>query len=278
MADLDEIMSGRSEAVTEQNTETPAVEKSTEGQARDEQGRFAAQQAAPQTPQAPAAQPEGQQQEQRTAPDGFVPIQALDARLAKERERADAALRQQAEQFQRMMQTFQQQARPAPEAPKPPDFFENPDAAVDYRLNQAMQPVQMGQQAIVENFSRMMAMDKFGEEAVNAAYQDLQTRMQSNPRAVQFDYQRIMTSPHPFGELVKWHKAQSALSRYGDDPDAAINAEVERRLAERAQQAAPAAQQTVDPNSLPTSFNRNSGPASAAPYSGPRPLSELMGR
>ena len=28
---------------------------------------------------------------------------------------------------------------------------------------------------------------------------------------------RLNASDHPFGELIKWHKEQSALSRFGDD-------------------------------------------------------------
>lgn len=274
MADLDEIMSGREDASV--HTETPVVEQSTEGQSRDEQGRFAASQQEPTEPQAVEPQTTTEQR----PPEGFIPIQALDARLAKERERSEAAMRQQAEQFQQMLAQYQQPQR-QPEAPKPvPDFFENPDAAVDYRLNQAMQPVQQGQQAIVENFSRMMASDKHGEEAVNTALSELTSRVRANPQGMQFEYQRIMASPHPYGELVKWHKAQTALSTYGDDPTAyreKLRAELLAEMQGGQQQQT--TQQTQPQQVMPTSFAtaRNAGSSSPPAYTGPRPLSDIMG-
>jgi hypothetical protein len=215
MADLEAIMSERPETIEqnqpEQRQEAPAqVEQ--QGQPRDDQGRFAGQQ---QPPEAPQATPEAGK-----PPEGFIPIQALDARLSKAEEKYQNLLREQAEAFQRQMAAFQHQQQPKPEPPKPVDFFENPDAAFDSRLQQAVQPIQQGQQQIVENFSRMMAADKFGEEAVNTALAEMTRRVNANPNGMRFDYQRIMSAPHPYGELVKWHKAQSALSTYGDDPTA----------------------------------------------------------
>ncbi|WP_291869659.1 hypothetical protein [Bradyrhizobium sp.] len=267
MADLDTIMS-------ERPADQPAEQTRDDG--RDEQGRFASQQPAPEAPQAPAAEPQPQEQQPVNPLDGYVPIQTLDARLAKQEEklRRDFA----AEMQQRLAQL--QPQKPA-EPVKQPDYYEDPQAAVDFRLQQAIQPVQQGQRDIVENFSKMMASDKFGEEAVNAAEAELRSRVASDPRGTLFDYQRIMASPHPYGELVKWHKAQAALKTYGDDPEAAINAEVERRLAERngqpqSGQQAPTSQ---TPPVMPTSFagSRNAGPNSAPGFSGPRPLSEIMG-
>jgi hypothetical protein len=151
MADLDQIMSERPQE-HEQNQperqEAPAqVEQ--QGQARDEQGRFAGQQQP--APDAPQAAPEAGK-----PPEGFIPIQALDARLSKAEEKYQAMLREQAEHFQRQMASFQQQ-QPKPEPPKKVEFFEDPDAAFDSRMQQAVQPIQQGQQQIVENFSRMMA-------------------------------------------------------------------------------------------------------------------------
>jgi hypothetical protein len=275
MADLDEIMSGSgADSVVDIPTQPP--EPRTDG--RDEHGRFASQQPpeAPQPEQPPV--PETPAQEQRP-PDGFIPIQALDARLAKERERADAALRQQAEQFQRQLAAFQQPQKPAERA-KQPEFFENPDAAVDFRLKGAIEPLQQGQQQIVENFSRMMASDKFGEDTVQAALAEMTNRVQANPQGMRFDYQRIMSSPHPYGELVKWHKAQTALSEIGDDPKAfreKLRAELLAEIQGGQQPQTPGAQ---PPPVLPTSFSgaRNAGSNSTPQWSGPRPLSEIMPR
>lgn len=269
MADLDEIMSSSgADPVVDIPTQPP--EPRNDG--RDENGRFASQQ----PPELPAPPEPPPAQEQRP-PEGYVPIQALDARLAKERERADAALRQQAEQFQRQLAAFQQPAKPA-EPAKQPDYFEDPNAAVDFRLKQAIEPVQQGQQTIVENFSRMMASDKFGEDTVQAALAEMTSRVNANPQGMRFDYQRIMSSPHPYGELVKWHKAQTALSTYGDDPNAyreKLRAEILAEVQGGQQQQPPASQASP---LLPSSFAgaRNAGPSSAPAFSGPKPLSEIM--
>lgn len=277
--DLETIMSGSGgDSATEQTT---SVEQSTEGQPRDQHGRFAPQeQASEQTaqPEKPAAVAE--QQEQRP-PEGFIPIQALDARLAKLQERHDAALRERDLSWQRQLEALRTPPRPA-EPAKQPDYFENPDAAVDFRLQQAIEPVQQGQQQIVENFSRMIASDKFGEETVQAALAEMTSRVSANPQGMRFDYQRIMSSPHPYGELVKWHKAQSALSEIGDDPKAfreKLRAEIMAEL--QAGQPQTQGQQAVNgqaPPVMPTSFAgaRNAGPNSAPAWTGPRPLSDIM--
>lgn len=272
MTDLDTIMRDRPETHDENQPEVTqeAPQQVAEGQPRDEHGRFAGQQ---QPPEQPAAQPEAGK-----PPEGFIPIQALDARLSKQEEKYQAQLREQAEAFQRQLAALHQQPRQPAEPVKPPDFFENPDAAVDYRLNQALGPLQNSQKGIVENFSRMMASDKFGEEAVNSALAEMTSRVNANPAAMQFEYQRIMAAPHPYGELVKWHKNQTALNTYGDDPTAyreKVRAEIMAEMqGQQQQQASPA----VDPASLPSSFARNSGPSATPQWGGPRPLSDLMGR
>jgi hypothetical protein len=274
MADLDEIMSGSgADSVVDIPTQPP--EPRTDG--RDEHGRFASQQPpeAPQPEQPPV--PAAPAQEQRP-PDGFIPIQALDARLAKQEEKFQAQLRERDAQIQRFMAA---QPPPKPAEPaKQPEFFENPDAAVDFRLKNAIEPIQQGQQTIVENFSRMMASDKFGEDTVQAALAEMTNRVQANPQGMRFDYQRIMSSPHPYGELVKWHKAQTALSEIGDDPKAfreKLRAELLAEMQSGQQPQTPGAQ---PPPVLPTSFSgaRNAGSNSTPQWSGPRPLSEIMPR
>jgi hypothetical protein len=273
MADLDQIMSERPQEHDSNQPERQEAPQQVEqqGQPRDEHGRFAGQQQQP-APEAPPPEP-------AKPPEGYVPIQALDARLSKAEEKYQNMLREQALDFQRQMAALQQQHQPKPEPPKPVDFFENPDAAFESRMQQAMQPVQQGQQQIVENFSRMMAADKHGEEAVNAALAEMTRRVNANPQAMRFDYQRIMAAPHPYGELVKWHKAQTALSEIGDDPKAfreKLRAELLAEIQGGQQQQQPP--QAPDPNSLPSSFNRNSGPSAVPQWNGPRPLSDLMGR
>jgi hypothetical protein len=282
MQDLDAIMDSRPEG----NETNEQQQQRDDG--RDDRGRFAARQA---EEQAQVQQTDQQQADQGQQvdkpPPGFIPQQAFDARMAKAEEKFNeryAALEAQLNQF-RNNQQFQ--PRSQAEAPKPPpDFFENPDAAFQARLQEALSPLQQGQTSIVENFSRMMASDKHGEETVNKAYQDLQSRVNANPAAMRATYQRIMQSQHPYGELVKWHKEQSALSTYGDDPEAWRNSERERIRAEilaEAQGGQPNGQQQTPqqqvPQNMPNNFagSRNNGPRSTPGFSGPKPLSEIMG-
>lgn len=290
MADLDEIMESRptGNETSEQQT--------TREDGRDDRGRFAPGQARQQAEQDAQAH---QQQDQQPAPDqgqqvdptrpppGFIPQQAFDARMAKaEKQFQDrvAALEAQLNQF-RHQQPVQQQ----PQRQQPPDWFDNPDAAFEARLQERLAPIAQGQGSIVENFSRMMASEKHGEDAVNSAMQDITNRVQTNPAAMQATYMRIMRSPHPYGELVKWHKEQSALSTYGDDPEAWRTAERDRMRAEilaemqgdgqQAQAQPQQGQQQVAQQAMPSSFAgaRNNGPRAVPGFSGPRPLSEIMG-
>lgn len=290
MADLDEIMESRptGNETSEQQT--------TREDGRDDRGRFAPGQARQQAEQDAQAH---QQQDQQPAPDqgqqvdptkpppGFIPQQAFDARMAKaEKQFQDrvAALEAQLNQF-RHQQPVQQQ----PQRQQPPDWFDNPDAAFEARLQERLAPIAQGQGSIVENFSRMMASEKHGEDAVNSAMQDITNRVQTNPAAMQATYMRIMRSPHPYGELVKWHKEQSALSTYGDDPEAWRTAERDRMRAEilaemqgdgqQAQAQPQQGQQQVAQQAMPNSFAgaRNNGPRAVPGFSGPRPLSEIMG-
>jgi hypothetical protein len=289
MQDLDAIMDSRPEG----NETNEQQQQRDDG--RDERGRFAGQAREQAKQDAEAHQQQSDQQVTQTEqvdpikpPPGFIPQQAFDARMAKAEEKWNGEvtnLRTQLDQAMRQLQQFQ--PRPQAEAPKPPpDFFENPDAAFQARLQEAISPLQQGQSSIVETFSRMIASDKHGEETVNKAYQDLQSRVNSNPAAMQATYLRIMQSQHPYGELVKWHKEQSALSTYGDDPEAWRNSERERIRAEilaEAQGGQPNGQQQTPqqqvPQNMPNNFagSRNNGPRSTPGFSGPKPLSEIMG-
>jgi hypothetical protein len=275
MADLDEIMESRPQGTEEQTTRDDG---------RDERGRFAGQ-AREQAKQDAETQQQREQPAPVEQPDparppaGFIPQQAFDARMAKAEEKFNeryAALEAQLNQFRHQPQP-QQVERKAP-----PDFFENPDAAFQARLQEAISPIQAGQTSIVENFSRMIASEKHGEEAVSQAFQDLKSRVGANPVGMQATYQRIMQSQHPYGELVKWHKEQAALSTYGDDPEAWRTSEREKMKAEllaEMQGGQPAPQVQQAQQAMPSNFagSRSNGPRSTASFSGPMPLSEIMG-
>lgn len=267
MQDLNAIMESRPE-------ETQESPQRDDG--RDDQGRFVAQ-AEPAPPQLEQEQPP--QAEPERPPPGYIPQQAFDARMAKAEEKSSERYSTLEGQLQNAMQqlaSFQQQRSPQ-EPVKRPDFYENPDAAIDLRLKEAIEPISQSQRQIVEDFSRMIAAEKHGQETVDKAFGDLRTRVNANPDGMRATYMRIMQNHHPYGELVRWHKEQSALTTYGDDPEAYIKAEVDRRLSERAgQQQQPPTQQAQPVLPTPFAGARNAGPSTTPAYSGPRPLSEIM--
>jgi hypothetical protein len=265
MADLDEIMSGQGETAPRQDVQTqePAQE--------------------PRQAQVPGQEPPAGDEDDTDPVTGLR--KALDAERGKGRkyketvEQFERRLEAMQQQFTGFIQAFQAQQRPTPEPAPKKDFFEDPDGFI----SQAVQPLAQQQEQQREAFSRMMAVDKFGEETVNSAFTDLANRMQRDPSA-RFDYQRIMASPHPFGALVQWHKQQSAISEIGTDPQAfreklraELRAELEQELGASQSQPQPSAAQ---PSAMPTSFAaaRSAGPRSAPQWSGPKPLSELMPR
>lgn len=291
MQDLDAIMDSRPEGTEPQNNE----QQQARDDGRDERGRFASQareqaeQDAKFHQQQPADQQQTEQVQAEKPPPGFIPVQAFDARMAKAEEKWNGevnSLRSQLDQAMRQLQQFQpRQEQQAVKQPFADQLFSDPEAAISARLQEAISPIAKGQTSIVENFSRMMASDKYGEETVSKAYQDLQSRVMSNPAAMQATYQRIMQSQHPYGELVKWHKEQSALSTYGDDPEAWRTSEREKLKAEllaEMQGGQPNGQQQAQqqpPQNMPSSFAgaRNNGPRATPGFSGPKPLSEIMG-
>jgi hypothetical protein len=268
MADLDEIMSGRGEAMPDQTQQQP-----------DEQ------------PQPELQQPAQEQQpEQPQDDDGapMVPRAALEDERAKRRKYTDelADVRRQFGEFQSQftgfMQAFQAQQRPTqqPQPQQPaPDFFEAPDQYLAHQL----QPVQ---QAIVEQreqFSRMMATEKFGEEAVNTAYSTIAQRINAGDRNAAFELQRIMSSPHPYGSLVNWHQQQATLQEIGSDPaayKAKLRAEWEAEMGQQGQPAPSPQQGGQQPQAMPSSFTqtRSAGPRTTPQWSGPKPLSDIMNR
>ena len=111
---------------------------------------------------------------------------------------AEREKRQEWERKARELEQRLQQAQPK-EPAKAPEFWEQPENSIDYRVQQAVAPLQQALQQQAEMFSRTRAEDKYGADAVQAAFEDLAGRMQQGDQFARFDYQRIMSSPHPMG-------------------------------------------------------------------------------
>lgn len=287
MADLDtEFGDGADAPVAES-----AQQREPTAPSRDDSGRFAGRQEPPE-PEAGAEEqpPEGEGQapeQQRTVPHAALHAAREEAKGYKEKfGTLEARFEDQSRQIQHLLTLMggQNRQQPAQAPEQSPDWFQDPDAAFAHNIKQAVDPIQSALQSQREGFSQMLAVKDHGADVVQAAQRELEQRVRSNPEAARYDYQRIMASPHPYEELVNWHKQQSALQRVGSDPDAFIEAEVTRRLAAmghapQPQQAAPQ-QQPAAPGAMPSNF---AGGRSAAPRggagntSGPRPLSDIFG-
>lgn len=216
---------------------------------RDEAGRFAA--------DATPAEPEVQTPEPQ--PTANIPS----SRLREEAERARRAEAREQELLERLSRLERAQAPQAPQAPpKEPDWLDEPGEYVDHRTRAVISPLQ----AAINFNSRLTAEAVHTADRVKEAeaeFNRLTAERAINPRV----YQEIQNSPNPYHAAVLWHQQQKkaeVFSKFGDDPEAAINAEVERRLA--AMQAAPVtAAKTAPSVRLPPSLNRTT---SAAPSAG----------
>lgn len=146
-----------------------------------------------------------------------------------------------------------------------------------------MQPVAQHINTMSEATSRRFAVAEHGQDSVTDAYAAIESRFRAGDPNAMGEYRRIMSSGDPWGELVKWHKRESAVAEMGTDPAAyreKLKAQILAELGQSAPQpqasngAAPAA-----PN-LPTDLARarNVAPRTGPAWSGPEPLKDIFDR
>ncbi|WMT88273.1 hypothetical protein NO932_06590 [Pelagibacterium sp. 26DY04] len=263
--ELDEILAEGNEVETlpEQETEQP------EGAKRDANGRFAAKEPENQEqPEAEAATETPTEDEQPEADQqgGMVPQKALHEERQRVKEMRDemAELRRQNQQITAQLQAFmsQQQPKPAEQEKKAPDFWENPSEFV----NHAVSPLEQKIQKRFEAISLRSAVGEHGQETVQAAYQAMGEAMQSGDPSAQAEYQRIMQSDHPYGDLVSWHQRRQALSEIGNDPAAyraKLEAEIRQKLEAEMGQGQRQQTSTKPLTKLPQSLSRIPGGSAA---------------
>lgn len=164
--------------------------------------------------QATAEQPiaESQQQPVVSQPqeDHRVPLREL----LDERDKRQA-LQRELEAFRRQQQQFQAQQQQ-----QRPDFWEQPEGNIDSRVQQAVAPLVQELVMQREQTSRALASIQYGEDKVDAAYKDLEARVQAGDPSARFDYQRIMAQPNQYAALVQLHQQRQALTEIGNDPAA----------------------------------------------------------
>lgn len=228
------------------------------------------------------AKPEAQDQSTEGEHEGTktVPLDALTAERAKSRRYTEevSSLRQEIAErdkaWERRIAQLMEANRPQQQQ-EPPDFFANPEQA----MQQFMRPVLQRIEGMSEAMSRQFAVRDHGADTVQQAYSSLEQRMASDP-AAQGEYARIMRSGDPWGELVRWHKREQAMAEIGTDPDAYKAKVREQLLAElqngggQQQQAKPSA------TALPSNFAqaRNVGARTGPAWAGPAPLADIFDR
>jgi hypothetical protein len=235
----------------------PAMEQQQESapQPRDDSGRFASQQVEkPAAIEAPAA--EAQPAAEQAAPSGGnVPVGAVQAEREKRQQaqqEAEALRREVAEL--RGMVTAQRQPAPQPQQEQQPvSIFENPEVFLQSQLS----PVQQQMQETREMLMELQATQIHGAEAVAAA-KAASEALFGTPEG-----KALASKPgNIFDNLVKWHKQQQTFAKVGNDPDAWLNSEIEKRLA--------------DPAFLATAMERARAGAVAQPQNGrPTPVTNF---
>jgi hypothetical protein len=225
--ELDEIMSGDSGAAP---VETVTQQEQQPSQPRDDGGRFASTQA----PEPVAGQPVVEQPViEHPQPNGGVPVGAVQAEREK-RQAAQAeseALRREIAELRGMVQATRQPAPQPQQEQQPASLWDDPDAYLKSQIS----PLEQRLLAQAANFSMRMAIKEHGKETFEAAEQAL-AQAANTPDGQQF-ISKLRASDDPAEDLIKWHKQQQAIARVGNDPDAWLNAELERRLSDPTEQA-----------------------------------------
>jgi len=264
--DLDSILSGGGDAVSE--TETKEVQQQ----------------------EAPVSEGEGQQEQTEATQEGetqgqskMVPHEALHAEKQKVKRYTEevSEFRRSNEALQRQVAELLQRV-PIPKAERPPapDFFENPGEATRHEVQQTVSPQfeQINQTLLA--FAKDNAITRFTEESVNEAEQAFIGALQSKTLDPA-DYQKVVSSPNRYAAAVQWHKRQLAQKEIGDDP-AAYRAKLEAEILAKHGLTAEggAAQQQQPKPVMPSNLAgaRNVGTRSGPAWSGPPSLEDIFDR
>ena len=201
---------------------------------------------------APEATPEPVATQPEPKPEQQVPLAALQEARAESR-----TLKQRLEQIEAMLT---QQAQQAPK-PALPDMYADPEAYQAALLQQVNSRISNAEADISERLAR----SALGDAAIDAAFEAAKAKGVID----QFRGKR-----DPWGELAKWHKAESALAEIGDDP-AAYAARVREKMKQEVM--AEMVAQSVKPLAAAPSLAGQPNLGTRAPqWSGPTPLDEIL--
>lgn len=223
------------EMVAEEVAAEPVAEAEPEqtGQPRDEHGRFAPKAAEPE----PVAEAQPTQTAEPQKEEAHVPSWRL-REMREEREAAERRFADREAQWQRQFAELQARLPKAEEA-KAPEVWEDPNGFLRHGLDQAINPIRSEINTMREQFSLTYAIDKFGQEKVDAAYQALDKAAKSGDAEAQAVVARVKNSMFPYQDMVKWHEKQSIVSQVAQvgDLNKWFEQELERRMADPSFQA-----------------------------------------
>ena len=187
------------------------------GQPRGERGRFVAKPSEEQQP--PVDQQQAAQLEQQQSPpdpnaNRLVPLNELKSERSKRQE--EARLRAEAETrarvYEQQIQQLMQQPRHV-QPPQPQQQIEPPDPIADpegyFRHIQKQFDDRLLDRTL--HLSEAAARRHFGNQVVDEAFQAAQRSGVTG---------QFLHAPDPYGALVEWHKRETALAKYGADPEA----------------------------------------------------------
>lgn len=193
---LDDVLS-----LTDESAPAPVEDRSF---ARDDQGRFAANEQVVE----PVAEQKANPEPRRYSADEWAEIQRANA------PRQEAAQPQKAE------------------APAKKSMWEDPEGFIEDRAKEIAQsmlgPMEQQFKAFVVERSERRAIAEHGEEAVRAAEQTLTALAKTNGPAVSRIVDAAMRGNDPVGALMKWHKEY----QIGQDPAGYAMAQLKRDLAD----------------------------------------------
>lgn len=286
---LDTILSRGGEAAPAQ--EAPQEQRAPETPAQSGQQ--------PQERPQSEAKPDGHQPEPQEGAEqepATVPIAALHAERSKAkryteqvasfetqvkqlRDQLSARDRQVSELLSRLPQPQQQ-----PEQDPDQAFFEKPSLTVQQLVRKEIEPLHRQMSGTAEGLSQRFAVMEYGKDNVDAAYGEMERRMAGGDSGALGEYQRIMRSPHPWGELVAWHQEQQLRQEIGSDPAKyreKLKAEILAELQQQHEQ--PQAHQNGGGQSAPVMPSnlagaRNVGTRAGPQWAGPRKLEDIFNR
>jgi hypothetical protein len=176
------------------------------------------------TPETPPPSPPG-------APQGELPLKDAEGvpswRLREEaesRRQAEDRARQLEERLNQLQQHLQQST-------KQPDFFDDPNKAVNETIARVLTPVLESVHRNQMAMGRMVAESVHTPDGVAQAEQAFLEAM-SDQSLDPMDYERVVQSPNRYDAVVRWHKRQSVLGQVGEDPNAWFEHQLEQRMAD----------------------------------------------